>query len=89
MEIEYNVQIWREGDQFVAHAMPLDIASSAAAPEAARKALDEAVKLFIATARDQGTLDEVLEDAGYAQEGQQWKSPEWICFERHSAPIGA
>ena len=24
-EIEYTVQVWQEGKQFVAHAMPLDV----------------------------------------------------------------
>ena len=26
-DIEYTVQIWKEGGQFVAHAMPLDVMS--------------------------------------------------------------
>jgi hypothetical protein len=28
MDIDYTVQIWREGNQFIAHAMPLDVTSS-------------------------------------------------------------
>ena len=60
MDIDYTVQIWREGGQFIAHAMPLDVASSGATPQAARAALDEAVKLFIKTAEQHGTLAEVL-----------------------------
>ncbi|MFH1743892.1 MAG: hypothetical protein ABIH23_33215 [bacterium] len=27
MNIEYTLQIWKENDQFIAHAMPLDFAS--------------------------------------------------------------
>src|ERR1039458_8103140 len=61
MDIDYTVQIWREGSQFIAHAMPLDVASSGTTPQAARAALDEAVKLFIKTAKQHGTLTEVLE----------------------------
>ena len=60
MNIDFTVHIWKEGDQFVAHAMPLDVASSGQTPEEARKALDEAVRLFLATAGDMGTLEEVL-----------------------------
>lgn len=60
MDIDYTIQIWREGSQFVAHAMPLDVASSAATPQAARAALDEAVKLFVKTAEQHGTLAEIL-----------------------------
>ena len=62
--IDYTVQVWRESAQFIAHAMPLDVASSGDSPENARKAVDEAVRLFIASASAHGTLDEALEDAG-------------------------
>jgi len=89
MDIDYTVQIWREGGQFIAHAMPLDVASSGPTPQAARAALDEAVKLFINTAEQHRTLTEVLEDAGYEHDGARWRSPDWVCFERHSAPVAA
>jgi predicted RNase H-like HicB family nuclease len=87
MEIEYTIQIWREGKQYIAHAMPLDVASSGVTPEAARLALTEAVDLFIATAEKQGTLNDVLDDAGYEREDSHWRAPEWVCFERHSALV--
>ena len=89
MDIDYTVQIWREGDQFIAHAMPLDVASSGESPQAARIALDEAVKLFIQTAEQHGTLNEVLEDAGYENDGSRWQCPDWICIEKHVAPLAA
>lgn len=89
MDIDYTVQIWREGSQFTAHAMPLDVASCGATPQAARAALDEAVKLFLKTADGHGSLKEVLEDAGYEHDGSRWRSPDWVCFERHSAPVAA
>ncbi len=89
MEIDYTVQIWREGGQFIAHAMPPDVASSGPTQQAARTALDETVKLFLKTAEEHGTLAEVLEDAGYEHDGSRWRSPDWVCFERHSAPMVA
>jgi predicted RNase H-like HicB family nuclease len=89
MEIEYHVQIWKEGDQFIAHAMPLDVASSGSSPEQARQALDEAVRLFFRTAADHGTLDQVLEDAGYENEAGHWRGPAWVALERHLATVGA
>jgi len=87
--VEYTVQIWKEGSQFVAHAMPLDVMSSGETPEQASKALDEAVRLFLATAAEMGTLDEVLEEAGYEHCDKNWCGPSWVSFERHSAVIGA
>ena len=89
MEIEFTVQTWREGSQCIAHAMPLDVASAGPTPAAARTALNEAVRLFLATAEEHGTLAEVLEEAGYALEGAQWRSPAWIGVERASAAVGA
>ena len=67
MSIDYTVQIWKEGKGFVAHAMPLDVMSAGGTPEEARKALDEAVRLFLATAEEKGTLEEVLGESGYEQ----------------------
>jgi len=83
MKIDYTVQVWREGKQYVAHAMPLDVASAGETPEAARQAVDEAVRLFLSTAAHHGTLEEVLEDAGYSREGGSWRSPDWLGVERH------
>ncbi len=87
-DIEYMVQIWKEGTQFVAHAMPLDVMSSGKTPEETRRALDEAVHLFLVTASDMGTLEEVLQDAGYEFSQGKWVSPFWVAIERHSAVVG-
>jgi len=86
--IEYTVQIWEEGNQFVSHAMPLDVMSSGVTPEEARKALDEAVHLFLVTAEDMGKLEEVLQKVGYELRGEKCISPSWVAIERHSAMVG-
>lgn len=57
--MEYSVQIWKEDDQFIAHAMPLDVMSSGPTTEAARKAVEEAVSLFLETAAEMGTLEDI------------------------------
>ncbi len=89
MQIDFTIQIWKEGEQFIAHALPIDIASSGPTPELARQALDEAVSLFLRTAFENGTIQEVLEDAGYVLEAGSWRSPSWIGVERRSAVIAA
>jgi predicted RNase H-like HicB family nuclease len=89
INIEYTVQIWKEGNQYVAHAMPLDVISSGKTPEEARKALAEAVHLFLVTAAEMGTIEEILEEAGYEQSNQIWIGPSWVAIEKHSAVIGA
>jgi predicted RNase H-like HicB family nuclease len=87
MNVEYNIQIWQEGKQFVAHAMPLDVASSGPTPEQARLAVYEAVELFLETAAEMGTLTEVLKEAGYRLKHGTWISPTWVAVERHSTAI--
>ena len=69
MNLEYTVQIWKEGDQFIAHAMPLDVMSSGPTVEAAREALEEAVNLFVETAAEVGTLEEILQECAF---NHQW-----------------
>jgi predicted RNase H-like HicB family nuclease len=88
MNIDYTVQIWKEGDQFVAHATPLDVMSSGPTPEEARKAVDEAVHLFLVTATDIGPLEVILEEVGYELQGGSWVSPSWVAIEKHSAVVG-
>lgn len=88
-DIEYTVHIWKDGNQFVAHAMPLDLMSSGKTPEKSRRALDEAVHLFLVTADDMGTLDEFLQETGYELREGKWISPAWVAIERHSATLGA
>jgi predicted RNase H-like HicB family nuclease len=69
--------------------MPLDVMSSGKTPEEARKALDEAVQLFLVTAADMGTLHEILQETGYELKEGRWISPSWVAIERHSAILGA
>ena len=88
INIEYTIQIWKEGNQFIAHAMPLDVMSSGSTPEKAREALNEAVHLFLETAADMGTLDEILQETGYQFKQENWMSPPWLAIERHSTTVG-
>ncbi len=78
LEIGYSVHVWKEGPQFIAHAMPLDVMSSGPSIETARTALDEAVRLFLRTTVEHGTLHEVLEEAGYRINGELCMEPDWV-----------
>jgi hypothetical protein len=69
--------------------MPLDVMTSGRTPEEARKALDEAVHLFLATASDMGTLDDILQEVGYELREGNWISPSWVATEKHSVVLGA
>lgn len=84
VDVEYTTQIWREGEQYVAHATPLDVTSAGATVEKARLALAEAVELFLSTAVEIGTLEEVLEKAGYRLAADRWVGPDWIAIEKQT-----
>lgn len=85
--VEYTVHIWQEANQYIAHAMPLDVLSSGSTPEDARKALDEAIHLFLVTAADIGTLEDILQESGYEFREGVWVAPSWIAIERRSAVV--
>ena len=89
IDVEYTVHIRKEGDQFVARAMPLDVMSSGRTTDEARAAFDEAVHLFLATAAAQGTLQEILHEAGYELQGGDWIGPSWVAIEKHSTALPA
>jgi len=73
----------------VARAMPLDVMSSGLTPDEARAALDEAVHLFLTTAADQGSLEEILREVGDEQRDGGWISPAWVATEKRSTAVPA
>ena len=89
MKIDYTAQVWRRGTQYIAHAMPLDVASAGDTPEGIRQAMDEAVRSFLDTASEDGTLEEVLKEAGYCREGGSWQAPERLGLEQRSCLAAA
>jgi hypothetical protein len=62
--------------------------SSGGAADQARTALDEAVRL-LTTAAGKCSLEEVLREAGYEQEGEGWVIPAWVATDRHCATVPA
>ena len=87
MTLNITVNVWSEGDQYIAHAMPLDVVSSGPTPQAARQAVDEAVRCFLKAAADVGTLEEVLEECGYRRHEGAWVGPDWVGVERHTVAV--
>ena len=87
MTIETTTRVWREGKRFIAHALPLDVASAGDTPDAARRALHEAVALFLSTARQHGTLNELLEECGYTFDSGQWVAPQIVAQQQDIVPV--
>lgn len=89
MDIDLTISVWKEGDQYVAQTMPLGVLSSGPTPEAARESVLEAAQCFLLTARDAGTLDDVLAECGYERRDGGWHSPAWVGVERRALKVPA
>jgi predicted RNase H-like HicB family nuclease len=64
MEIQFTIQILKEGRTFVAHTPELDVSSCGGSMAKGFENLKEAVRLFLEEAEKLGTLEQILEEAG-------------------------
>ncbi|MEW6114340.1 MAG: hypothetical protein AB1664_19560 [Thermodesulfobacteriota bacterium] len=72
MELAFEAEVWSERGKFVARANPLNVMSCGDTRKEAEESLLEAVELFLETAQEMGTLDDVLAEAGYAPLEGKW-----------------
>jgi len=89
MEIQFTSQIFKEGKTYVAHTPELDVSSCGPTRAKAMNNLKEAVRLFLEEAERMGTLDRILEEAGYLKRRQKLEGPKFIAVERVSLPLPA
>lgn len=78
----FDTHIFREGETYVAYVPALDLSSCGATDEEARRNIRDAVRGFLATSAELGTLEEVLTEAGYRREGDRWIPPEFVSLDR-------
>jgi predicted RNase H-like HicB family nuclease len=67
-----RVEIFREGDVYVALCPDLDVSSFGDTIEDTRSSLREALELFLEGCEAMGTLDQVLEEAGFVRQNVDW-----------------
>jgi len=87
MDIQFTTRVFKEGRTFVAHALELDVSSCGGSADRAVKNLKEAVRLFLEECERMGTLDRVLEEAGYTKSGQELRSPKIVSMQQISMPL--
>ncbi|MCD6169642.1 MAG: type II toxin-antitoxin system HicB family antitoxin [Candidatus Latescibacteria bacterium] len=71
-QIVFRAEFFREGDLYVGLAPELCVSSFGETLEEAERSLEEAVEAFLEECKAMGTLEEVLEEAGFAKKGNQW-----------------
>ena len=64
MDLGFTVRILREGDAIVAHVPEPDVSTCGGTEADARRNIVDAVRGFLETAREQGTLNDILQEAG-------------------------
>lgn len=80
-QINFQAKIFREEGLYVALCPELNVSSFGETIEEAKKSLQEAVEAFLEECEIMGTLEEVLEEAGYHREGDNWVFREAIAEE--------
>ena len=73
--IKFTCQLFQEDGQMVSYCPEFNVSSFGDNPEEATASLYEAMSLFLKECERMGTLDEVLEDAGYRQVRPQKQPP--------------
>lgn len=74
MEVIYRTEVFKEGEQYVGLCPELNVSSFGDTPKVAKHSLHEAVDLFFEGCSLLGTLDEVLQESGFAEVGDVWSS---------------
>lgn len=87
MNIQFTIQVFREGKTFVAHTPELDVSSCGHTEPEALRNLKKAVSLFVEEAARMGTLNQVFEEAGFFRRGDTLQGPEFISTQRISLPL--
>ncbi len=86
MEIQFTTRIFKEGRAFVAQALELNVSSCGSTKDKALSNLKEAVRLFLEEAEKMGTLDQILDEAGYARKTRTAR-PSFISVQTVSIPL--
>lgn len=73
MKIAVKIEIFKEGDVYVALAPELNVSSFGETIEEAKESIKEAIEAFIEECERMGTLKEVLEEAGFLRTGEVWE----------------
>ena len=82
MEKKLSGRVFKEGDVYVALCPELNVSSFGDDIESAKESLREALEAFLEECEAMGTLQEVLEDAGFVKEKESWILEEPVIKEK-------
>lgn len=67
IKIKVPVRIYKEDDVFVAFCQIFDVASQGCTEKEAKENITDAVRLFIETCIEMGTIKQVMKDCGFSK----------------------
>jgi predicted RNase H-like HicB family nuclease len=82
MKISARIEIFKEGDSYVALSPELNVSSFGETIGEAQNSIKEAIEAFIEECERMGTLEEVLEESGFSKIGDSWEPRKPIAEER-------
>lgn len=85
--LTFTAQVFREGKQYVSFNPELRVASCGDTPEEAKRMLREAIQIFLEEAEQMGTLDTILEEAGFLRTKKTWRDPHFVSLEHMSVAV--
>jgi predicted RNase H-like HicB family nuclease len=65
MKLKLTEELWKEGNMYVSYCPELDIASCGETVDQAKQNLKEVILINLEEAQKLGTLDSLLQDAGF------------------------
>jgi predicted RNase H-like HicB family nuclease len=80
MRLYLTIKIWKEGKNYIAYCPELEVASQGRNLEHAFKRIKEALEGFLEETKKMGTLEEILEKAGFVRKKNKWQAPIMYIF---------
>jgi predicted RNase H-like HicB family nuclease len=68
MKIKVTEEVWKEGNMYVSYCPELDMAACGKSIEESKKNLKEVISINFVECQKMGTLDELLQDAGFTED---------------------
>jgi predicted RNase H-like HicB family nuclease len=72
MKINFNIKYFKEDDSIVALCPELQVSSFGETLEDAELSIKDALALFLEGCAELGTLNEIMEEAGFMKIGDEW-----------------
>ena len=84
MHLSVRIEVFKEGDVYIALAPELNVSSFGNDIEDAKRSLQEAIEAFLEECEETGSLEAVLEESGFSRTGDSWR-PRKPILEEHLA----